>query len=64
MNLSDYRDRPHWSFSSLNQLLNVCSLQWMFEKLLRLPRPFTPVSLALGSAYDRVMEFIAMHRLE
>ena len=64
MNLSDYRDRPHWSFSSLNQLLNVCSLQWMFEKLLKLPRPFTPVSLALGSAYHRVMEFIAMHRLE
>ena len=64
MNLSDYRDRPHWSYSSLNQLLNVCSLQWMFEKLLRLPRPFTPVSLALGSAYHRVMEFIAMHRLE
>ena len=64
MNLSDYRDRPHWSFSSLNQLLNVCSLQWMFEKLLKLPRPFTPVSLAMGSAYHRVMEFIAMHRLE
>ena len=62
MNLSDYRDRPHWSFSSLNQLLNVCSLQWMFEKLLKLPRPFTPVSLAMGSAYHRVMEFIAMHR--
>ena len=64
MNLSDYRDRPHWSYSSLNQLLNVCSLQWMFEKLLRIPRPFTPVSLAMGSAYHRVMEFIAMHRLE
>ena len=64
MNLNDYRDRPHWSYSSLNQLLNVCSLQWMFEKLLKLPRPFTPVSLVMGSAYHRVMEFIAMHRLE
>ena len=64
MNLNDYRSRPHWSYSSLNQLLNVCSLQWMFEKLLKLPRPFTPVSLAMGSAYHRVMEFIAMHRLE
>ena len=64
MNLSDYRDRPHWSFSSLTQLLNVCSLQWMFEKLLRLPRPSTPVSLVMGSAYHRVMEFIAMHRME
>ena len=64
MNLSDYRDRPQWSFSSLNLLLNICSLQWMFEKLLKLPRPFMPVSLAMGSAYHRVMEFIAMHRLE
>ena len=64
MNLNDYRDRPHWSYSSLNLLLNICSLQWMFEKLLRLPRPFTPVSLVMGSAYHRVMEFIALHRLE
>ena len=64
MNLNDYRDRPHWSYSSLNLLLNICSLQWMFEKLLKLPRPFTPVSLVMGSAYHRVMEFIAMHRLE
>ena len=64
MNLSDYRERPHWSYSSLNLLLNICSLQWMFEKLLKLPRPFTPVSLVMGSAYHRVMEFIAMHRLE
>ena len=64
MNLSDYRDRPHWSYSSLNLLLNICSLQWMFEKIEKLPRPFTPVSLVMGSAYHRVMEFIAMHRLE
>ena len=64
MNLNDYRDRPHWSYSSLNLLLNICSLQWMFEKLLKLPRPFTPVSLVMGSAYHRVMEFIALHRLE
>ena len=64
MNLSDYRERPHWSYSSLNLLLNICSLQWMFEKIEKLPRPFTPVSLIMGSAYHRVMEFIAMHRLE
>ena len=62
--LSDFRDRPHWSFSSLNQLLNICSLQFFFEKIQKLPRPFTPVSLVFGSAYHRAMEFIAMHRLE
>jgi len=64
MNLSSMRSRPHWSYSSLNLLLNICSLQWMFEKLLKLPRPFTPVSLVMGSAYHRAMEFIAMHRME
>jgi hypothetical protein len=64
MNLSAYRERPHWSYSSLNQLLNICSLQWFFEKVEKLPRPFTPVAIALGSVYHRVMENIAMHRME
>ena len=64
MNLSTYRDRPHWSYSSLNQLLNICSLQWCFEKIEKLPRPFTPIAIAMGSVYHRVMEFIALNRLE
>lgn len=64
MSLSNYRDRPHWSFSSLNQILNICSLQWAFEKIDKLPRPFTPISLAFGSAFHRAMEFIAAHRME
>ena len=64
MSLSNYRDRPHWSYSSLNQLLNICSLQYFFEKIEKLQRPFTPVSLVFGSAYHRVMEHIAMHRME
>lgn len=64
MNLSSMRERPHWSYSSLNQLLNICSLQYFFEKIEKLQRPFTPVSLAFGSAYHRVMEFIAAHRMD
>ncbi len=64
MSLNNYRDRPHWSYSSLNQLLNICSLQWMFEKVEKLPRHFTPISLAFGCAYHRVMEFIAAHRMD
>ena len=64
MNLNDCRSRPHWSYSSLNQLLSVCSLAWKFSHIDKLPRPFTPVSLVMGSAYHRVMEFIALHRLE
>ena len=64
MSLSNYRDRPHWSYSSLNQLLNICSLQWFFEKVEKIPRPFTPVSLVFGSAFHRVMEFVALNRME
>ena len=64
MSLSNYRDRPHWSYSALNQLLNICSLQYYFEKIEKLQRPFTPVSLVFGSAYHRVMEHIAAHRME
>ena len=61
--LMEYRARPHWSYSSLNQLLNLCSLQWFFDKVERLPRPFTPIALAMGSTYHRVMEFIASQRM-
>lgn len=64
MSLISYRDRPHWSYSSLNQLLNICSLQYFFEKVEKLPRTFTPVSLVFGSAFHRVMEYIALHRME
>jgi putative RecB family exonuclease len=62
--LESYRDRPHWSYSSLNQILNICSLQWCFEKLEKLPRPFTPIAIAFGGVYHRVMEFIALSRME
>ena len=64
MDLSTYCDRPHWSYSSLNQLLNICSLQWFFEKVERLQRPFTPAAMAVGSVFHRVMENIALHRME
>ena len=60
--LHDYRQRPHWSYSSLNQLLNICSLQWFFQRIEQLPQPFTPLSLAFGSAYHRVMECVALSR--
>lgn len=58
------KDRPHWSYSSLNQLMNVCSLQWAFERLWKIP-PEGPVSGALvfGSAYHRAMEWQASARM-
>ena len=60
--LHELRQRKHWSYSSLNQLLNICSLQWFFQRVERLPSAFTPLSLAFGSAYHRVMEFVALNR--
>ena len=56
--LQDYRSRPHWSYSSLNQFLNVCSLQWAFERIYKVPKPFTPVALSFGSAFHRTLEWV------
>lgn len=62
--LDDYRDREHWSFSALNQFLNICSLQFYFDRIARLERTFTPVSLSFGSAFHRALEFIGLVRKE
>lgn len=62
MNLSEIKQRPHWSYSSLNQLLNICSLQFYFQRIAKLPPEFTPVNLLLGSAYHRTMEQVYLAR--
>jgi len=54
--LEDYRGREHWSFSALNQFVNICSLQYAFDRVYRLPKEFTPVSLSFGSAFHRTLE--------
>ena len=56
--------REHWSFSSLNQLLNICSLQWAFQRLYRLTPEFKPASLSFGSAFHRTLEWVAHSRKE
>lgn len=61
--LQQYREqRPHWSFSALNQFFNICALQYYFDRIVKLPKAFTPASLAFGSAYHRVMEWAALMR--
>ena len=60
--LDDYRDREHWSFSAINQFLNICSLQFAFDRIYRLPKTFTPISLSFGSAFHRAMEWMALTR--
>ena len=62
--LSDYRERPHWSYSALNQFFNICSLQYAFDKIYRLPKAFTPLPLSFGSAFHRVMEWAAHTRMD
>ena len=61
--LHEYRERPHWSYSALNQFFNICSLQYAFERIYRLPKSFTPLPLSFGSAFHRVMEWSALERM-
>lgn len=42
-------DRPHWSFSALNQYLR-CPLAYYFERVLKLPKRTISDALVLGSA--------------
>jgi putative RecB family exonuclease len=42
-------NRPHWSFSSINQYRR-CPLQYYFERVLKLPRTTVSSSLVFGSA--------------
>ena len=62
--LDDYRDREHWSFSALNQYLNICALQYAFDRVYRLEKAFTPVSLSFGSTFHRAMEWMHLVRKE
>ena len=62
--LSELRDRPHWSYSALNQFLNICSLQFAFDRVYKLVKAFTPVALSFGSVFHRCQEWVAMNRME
>lgn len=56
MRIHSFDDRPHWSFSSLNQLLNICSLQWFLQRIEKVKPEFTPLNLVVGSLFHRVLE--------
>ena len=53
-------DRPHWSYSQLSQFMR-CPLQYFFERVAKLPKPFTPSSLVLGAAVHQALA--EYHRL-
>jgi len=65
MTLTELREgRPHWSFSSLNTLLNICSLQWAFERHWKTePDGPVPGALTFGSAFHRALEWQATARM-
>ncbi len=56
--------RPHWSFSSINQLLNICSLQYFYQRIERVEPAFTPLPLSFGSAIHRALEYINECRMQ
>ena len=52
--------RPHWSFSQLSQFLR-CPLQYFFERVMKLERPYAPSVMVLGSSvHEGLAEY---HRL-
>lgn len=46
--------RPHWSYSQLSQFLR-CPLQFYFDRIAKLPRPFRNSSLVLGSSVHEAL---------
>ena len=62
--LREYRGREHWSASSINQFLNICSLQYAFQRVYREIPAFTPVCLVFGTVYHQVMRHAALVRME
>ncbi len=48
-------DRPHWSYSAVNQYLR-CPLQFYLERVARIPQESVGSSLVLGSAVHAALE--------
>ncbi len=62
--LGDFRSREHWSFSSLSEILSICSLRWAFQRFYGLVPEFKAASMSFGSAFHRVLEWVAHLRRE
>ena len=55
--LQSLRQRPHWSFSRINSLVNFCSLAWAFKYVYRVEPLHTQVPLVFGGVYHSTLEF-------
>ena len=60
--LSEIRKSPHWSFSSLNGFLHICSLQWAFKHVYNKEPESTSVNLVFGSAFHAAASWLAERR--
>lgn len=61
--LLEYREREHWSFSSINKYLNICSLSYAFQYVYKLKPEHTSARLLFGSAFHAAAELLAEKRL-
>jgi len=48
------RSLPHLSASGVNQFIG-CRLQWYYERILQLPKPFISPALVFGSLFHRLV---------
>jgi len=60
--LSELRKQPHWSFSSLNSFINICSLQWAFRYIYKLESEQTSVNLIFGTVFHKTASWMALLR--
>ncbi len=51
LDFAELRKAPHWSFSALNSLLNICSLQYAFGRIYKQTPEFIPINLVFGKAF-------------
>lgn len=59
------REKPHWSFSSLNGFINICSLQWAFKYYYKIEEEEgKPVNLLFGSAFHKTASWLAIMRMK
>jgi len=55
-------NRPHWSYSAINQYANICSLQFYFQRVAKLPPERVSSNLVFGSAIHAALDEFVRNR--
>ncbi|EDM26140.1 hypothetical protein LNTAR_16373 [Lentisphaera araneosa HTCC2155] len=58
LNFAELRKDPHWSFSALNSILNICSMQYAFGRIYKEIPEFVPMNLVFGKAFHRGASYL------